>query len=321
MKKTKIYVAGHTGMVGSAITLLLKNKDIHLITKTRAELELTSQGAVQEFFKIEKPDQVYLAAGKVGGIYANTKYPAEFIYENLMIETNIIHAAFLNEVKKLLFLGSSSIYPKFVNQPISEDSLLDGPLEPTNEPYAIAKIAGIKICESYNHQYGQSHNLDYRSVMITNIYGPGDNYHEENSHVVAGLIGRFHQAKIKKLPKISIWGSGLVKREFIYVDDVARASIYVMNLNQDKYKNNAKYKYSHINVGVGTDVSIKELAFMLKEIVGYAGEIEFDKNKPDGIARKFLNSNRINNLGWRSEITLKEGLKKTYEAFLKLGKY
>ena len=198
MKKTKIYVAGHTGMVGSAIVRLLKNKDIHLITKTRAELELTSQEAVQEFFKIEKPDQVYLAAGKVGGIYANTKYPAEFIYENLMIETNIIHAAFLNKVKKLLFLGSSSIYPKSVNQPISEDSLLDGPLEPTNEPYAIAKIAGIKICESYNYQYGQSHNLDYRSVMITNIYGPGDNYHPENSHVVPALIRRFHEAKENK---------------------------------------------------------------------------------------------------------------------------
>jgi GDP-L-fucose synthase len=319
MSNLRIYVAGHKGMVGSSLIRILKKEKVHLITKDRKDLDLTNQAAVQNFFKAERIDQVYLAAAKVGGIYANNTYPAEFIYENLIIETNIIHAAFLGGVKKILFLGSSCIYPRLAEQPISENSLLASSLEPTNEPYAIAKIAGIKMCESYNRQYGNSHGIDYRSVMPTNIYGPGDNYHPENSHVVAALIRRFHEAKVKSLPKVIIWGSGKVKREVIFVDDVARASIFIMNLNKDIYVKNTKPMCSSINVGVGFDLTIKELSKTIQKVIGYTGNIEFDLTKPEGVPRKILDSEKIKNLGWKPEVSLKEGLIKTYESFKKLN--
>lgn len=317
MKNLKIFIAGHNGMVGSALVRFLKVKGWQIITKERKELNLLDQRDTRNFFKNEKIDQVYLAAAKVGGIYANNTYPAEFIYENLTIQTNVIHSAFLTGVKKLLFLGSSCIYPKDANQPVKEEELLTGKLEPTNEPYAIAKIAGIKICESYNRQYGKSHNIDYRSIMPTNLYGPGDNYHPKNSHVIPALINRFHEAKIKNLPYVVIWGTGMPKREFLYVDDMVRAAVFVMNLDKKIYDEQTSPMCSHINVGSGKDLTIKELAETIKEVVGYQGKINFDKTKLDGIPRKFLGIKLISNLGFRPKISLEDGLLKTYKDYLK----
>lgn len=319
MKLPKIYVAGHRGMVGSSIVRCLK-ADRHpndsLITRTHAELDLTDQAAVRAFFESEKPDQVYLAAAKVGGIHANNVYPAEFIYNNLMMQANVIDAAFRNGVKKLLFLGSSCIYPKLATQPMREDTLLTGTLEPTNEPYAIAKIAGIKLCESYNRQYGASHGVDYRSVMPTNLYGPGDNYHPENSHVIPALIRRFHEAKINAAPSVAIWGTGTPMREFLYVDDMAAASVHVMNLPKATYEQHTLPMLSHINVGYGFDVTIAEVAHTIAQVVGYQGQIEFDTSKPDGTPRKLMDSSRLRNLGWQANVGLKEGLQQAYADFL-----
>jgi GDP-L-fucose synthase len=318
MTKPKIYVAGHNGMVGSAILRILeKQKDVNLITRSRTELDLTNQASVQDFFAKEKLDQVYIASAKVGGIHANNTYPAEFIYENIMIEANLINSAFLNGVKKLLFLGSSCIYPKFAQQPMKEEYLLTGLLESTNEPYAIAKIAGIKLCESYNRQYGDNYGIDYRSVMPTNLYGIGDNYHSENSHVIPALIRKFHEAKIRHSPKVIVWGTGNAKREFLYVDDLARACVYVMNLSKEKFIQSTMQVSSLINVGSGVDLSIEELSKIIKEMIGYKGQIEFDTNKPDGMSRKLLDSQRINYLGWKPEVSLKDGLVKAYEDFRK----
>ena len=317
MSKLRIFIAGHKGMVGSALVRLLQNKDIELITKDKKKLDLLNQKNVQSFFENEKIDQVYLAAAKVGGIYANNIYPANFIYENLMIQNNIIHNAFLSGVKKLLFLGSSCIYPKNANQPMKEEDLLTGKLEPTNEPYAIAKIAGIKMCESYNRQYGKSHDIDYRCIMPTNLYGPGDNYHPKNSHVIPALINRFHEAKINNSKSVTIWGTGKPKREFLYVDDMARASIHIMNTDKKTYYKHTLLMSSHINVGSGSDITIKELAELIKEVTEYKGSINFDSSKPDGTFRKFLDSQLINKLGFKSEISLKEGLIRSYQDYLK----
>ena len=317
MAQQRIFVAGHKGMVGSAITRLLKNQDVEIIAKDRSELDLLNQQDVQDFFQYEKIDQVYLAAAKVGGIHANNSYPADFIYENLMVQTNVIHSAFLNGVKKLLFLGSSCIYPKYANQPMKEDELLAGKLESTNEPYAIAKIAGIKMCESYNRQYGTSHGVDYRSIMPTNLYGPGDNYHPENSHVIPGLIYRFHKAKINNLESVTIWGTGAPKREFLYVDDLAQAAIHVMNIDKKIYNEQITSLSSHINVGSEQELTIKELAETIKEVIDFKGKINFDTSKPDGSTRKLLNSERINKLGFRPKTDLKEGLIKTYHDYIK----
>ena len=318
MHKPIIFIAGHKGMVGSALIRLLQTQDAELITKKRSELDLLNQQDVQNFFKNQRIDQVYLAAAKVGGIHSNNTYPAEFIYENLMIEVNVIHNAFLNGVKKLLFLGSSCIYPKNANQPMLEEELLNGKLEPTNEPYAIAKIAGIKMCENYNRQYGKSHGIDYRSIMPTNLYGPGDNYHSQNSHVIPGLINRFHEAKINNLSKVTIWGTGIPKREFLYVDDMARASVHLMNIDKKTYYKNILPTQCYMNVGSGKELTIKELAETIKETVGFKGELNFDPTKPDGSPRKFLDSKRIYNLGFKPEINLKEGLLKTYREYLKI---
>jgi len=318
-KSDKIYVAGHRGMVGSAIIRILENQGFYnIVTRTHSELDLTNQYQVQKFFFQEKPNEVYLAAAKVGGIFANDTYPADFIYQNLMIEANVIHAAFNIGVKKLLFLGSSCIYPKLADQPIREDALLNGYLEPTNEPYAIAKIAGIKLCESYNRQYSESHGVDYRSVMPTNLYGPGDNYHPENSHVIPALIRRFHEAKINNEEKVIVWGSGKPKREFLYVDDMASASVHVMNLDKETFDQNTNKMCSHINVGMGKDLSISELAKTLRKVIGFAGDIEFDSSKPDGSPRKLMDSSRLNSLGWSPRFSLEEGLHKTYNDFKKL---
>jgi len=317
MSKSRIFIAGHNGMVGSALIRFLKNNDFEIITKDRNQLDLLKQDEVNNFFNHEKIDQVYLAAAKVGGIFANNQYPAEFIYENLTIQLNIIHSAFLSGVKKLLFLGSSCIYPKNINRPIKEDDLLIGKLEETNEPYAIAKIAGIKMCESYNRQYGKSHGIDFRSIMPTNLYGPGDNYHSENSHVIPGLINRFHNAKINKLTNVTIWGTGNPKREFLYVDDLARASVFVMNLDKKTYDQHISPMSSHINVGSGKDLTIKELVKIIKKVVGYKGTINYDHTKPDGNPRKFLDSNKINNLGFNTSVNLEEGLIKTYQDYKK----
>ena len=312
-----IYVAGHRGMVGSAIVRNLQVQGFsNIVTRTHAELDLTNQAAVQQFFETERPQQVYLAAAKVGGIHANNTYPAEFIYDNLMVQNNVIHHAFLAGVKKLLFLGSSCIYPKLASQPMSEDALLTGKLEPTNEPYAIAKIAGIKMCESYNRQYGASHGVDYRSVMPTNLYGPGDNYHPENSHVIPALIGRFHEAKVSNAPEVVIWGTGTPKREFLYVDDMASASVFVMGLDKAIYDQHTGPMQRHINVGCGSDVTIVELAQAVKAAVGYQGSIKFDPSKPDGAPRKWMSSERLNKLGWHSKVTLNEGLSRAYGAYL-----
>lgn len=314
----KIYVAGHRGMVGSAIVRHLKAMGYtNIITRTHSELDLTNQIAVQSFFQLERPDQVYLAAAKVGGIHANNTFPAEFIYQNLMMEANVIHQAFENGVKKLLFLGSSCIYPKLAPQPMAENALLTGKLEATNEPYAIAKIAGIKLCESYNRQYGQSHHIDYRSVMPTNLYGPGDNYHPENSHVIPALIRRFHEAKVANAPEVVIWGTGTSKREFLYVDDMAAASIFVMELDKAIYDQYTEPMQSHINVGFGSDVTINELAHAVAKATGYQGSISLDPSKPDGAPRKWMDSDRLNRLGWSAKTSLDVGLKFAYDDMLK----
>ena len=312
----KIYVAGHRGMVGSAIVRNLQAKGYsNIVTRTHAEMDLTDQTAVKAFFEQERPDQVYLAAARVGGIYANNTFPAEFIYDNLMVQNNVIHQAFLSGVKKLLFLGSSCIYPKLAPQPMSEDALLTGKLEPTNEPYAVAKIAGIKMCESYNRQYGQSHGVDYRSVMPTNLYGPGDNYHPENSHVIPALIRRFHEAKVSNAPEVVIWGTGTPKREFLYVDDMAAASVFVMQLDKNTYDSQTSPMQSHINVGFGSDITIKELAHAVAKATGYQGSISFDATKPDGAPRKWMDSGRLNHLGWAPKVNLEDGLKLAYSEF------
>ncbi len=318
MSKIRIFVAGHNGMVGSAIVrcLLKKKKNFYIIIKNRNKLDLTNQQLVKNFFKKEKIDQVYLAAAKVGGIFANNTYPANFIYENLMIEANIINAAFENGVKRLLFLGSSCIYPKFSNRPIKEKDMLTGIPEPTNEPYSIAKIAGIKLCESYNRQYGKKYGIDYRSIMPTNLYGPGDNYDLENCHVIPALIRKFHEAKIKKSPKVLVWGSGKQKREFLHVDDLAEASFKIMNLEKKKYYKNIDLRCSHINVGFGSDLSIKVLANIIKDITQYKGKIEFDVSKPDGMKKKLLNNKKMLSFGWKPKYSLKDGLKRTYIDFL-----
>ena len=311
----KIYVAGHRGMVGSAIVraLLACGHDAQrIVTRTHAELDLVNQQAVADFFASEKPDEVYLAAARVGGIHANHTYPAEFIYDNLMMQANVIQAAHVHGVQKLLFLGSSCIYPKFAPQPMAEDALLTGKLEPTNEPYAIAKIAGIKLCESYNRQYGR----DYRSVMPTNLYGPGDNYHPENSHVIPALIRRFHEAKVNAAAQVTIWGTGTPRREFLYVDDMAAASVYVMNLSQNSYAAQVQSQLGHINVGSGNDVTIAELADAVAKATGYAGRITFDAGKPDGTPRKLMDSGRLNAMGWRASVGLEEGLIRAYRDFL-----
>ena len=318
MANPRIFIAGHKGMVGSALVRLLEKQKVELITKDRTELDLLNQAEVQVFFKKEKIDQVYLAAAKVGGIYSNNNLPAEFIYENLMIQTNIIHSAFLNRVKKLLFLGSSCIYPKYANQPMKEEELLNGKLEPTNEPYAIAKISGIKLCESYNRQYHKRYGVDYRSIIPTNLYGPGDDYHPENSHVIPGLIRRFHEAKTNNLPYVNVWGSGTPKREFLYVDDMASASIHVMNLDKATYDKHTSEMCSHINVGSGKELTIKEVSESIKKIVGYEGQINFDLSKPDGSPRKFIDSKRLNSLGWQPTVNLSDGLIKTYRDFIKI---
>lgn len=315
----KIYVAGHRGMVGSAIVRQLIARGTppdNIVTRTHAELDLTEQVAVRAFFAEERPDQVYLAAAKVGGIHANNTYPAEFIYSNLMVQSNVIEAAFRNGVTKLMFLGSSCIYPKLAPQPMREDALLTGRLEPTNEPYAVAKIAGIKLCESYNRQYGQSHGVDYRSVMPSNLYGPGDNYHPENSHVIPALIRRFHEAKISQAPSVTIWGTGTARREFLYVDDMAAASVHVMNLPQSIYNQHTEPTLSHINVGSGEDVTILQLAQAVACTVGYTGQIYSDPTRPDGTPRKLMDSSRLNALGWHAQLGLEVGLRAAYQDFL-----
>ena len=311
--KQKIYVAGHRGMVGSAIVRNLEAKGYtNIVTRTHAELDLTNQAAVQAFFAQERPDQVYLAAARVGGIHANNTFPAEFIYDNLMVQGNVIHQAFVGGVKKLLFLGSSCIYPKLAPQPMAEDTLLTGKLEPTNEPYAIAKIAGIKMCESYNRQYGGSHGVDYRSVMPTNLYGPGDNYHPENSHVIPALLRRFHEARINNLPEVVIWGTGNPRREFLYVDDMAAASVFVMQLDKAIYDSQTEPMQSHLNIGYGSDVTIAELATAVASATNYQGRISFDASKPDGPPRKWMNSKRLNQLGWTPKVELAAGLVLAY---------
>ena len=309
----KIFVSGHNGMVGSAICRQLQQQpDVEIITRTRAKLDLCDQAAVLDFMKSTRPDEVILAAAKVGGIHANTTYPAEFIYQNLQIQNNVIHSAHLNDVQKLLFLGSSCIYPRQVPQPMRENALLTGILEPTNEPYAIAKIAGIKMCESYNRQYGR----DYRSVMPTNLYGPGDNYHPENSHVVPALIRRFHEAKEKNFSEVVVWGSGTPKREFLYVDDMAEASIFVHTLHKDIFAEQTRPMLSHVNVGTGEDVTIRDLAETVKEVVGFTGNLVFDTSKPDGPPRKLMDVEVLSNLGWTASVGLRDGLRHSYQDFL-----
>jgi GDP-L-fucose synthase len=306
-------------MVGSAIVRELQARGYpaaNIIVRTRSELDLIDQTAVRRFFSTEKPDQVYLAAAKVGGIHANNVFPAEFIYENLMIEANVIHEAFQSGVRKLLFLGSSCIYPKLAAQPMREDALLTGPLEPTNEPYAIAKIAGIKLCESYNRQFGASHGVDFRSVMPTNLYGPGDNYHPENSHVIPALLRRFHEARERGSDTVTIWGSGRPRREFLYVDDMASASVHVMNLDKATYDRHTSPMRSHLNVGCGHDVTIQQLAETIGRTVGFKGQIQFDPEKPDGAPRKLMDSTLLNQLGWQAGTPLEIGLQRAYADFV-----
>jgi GDP-L-fucose synthase len=312
-KEDRIFIAGHGGMVGSALVRKLRESGYtNLITRTRAELDLIQQVDVRKFFESERIDQVYLAAAKVGGILANNTYPAEFIYQNLMIEANIIHEAWRAGVKRLLFLGSSCIYPRLAPQPMAESMLLTGVLEATNEPYAIAKIAGIKLCESYNRQYG----TDYRSVMPTNLYGPGDNYHPENSHVIPGLLRRFHEAKQSAAPEVLIWGTGAPMREFLYVDDMAEACLHVMELSSEAYSRNTQPMLSHVNIGTGEELSIRDLATTITDIVGYQGRISFDTSKPDGTPRKLMDVGRLHSLGWRAKIGLRDGLALAYADFL-----
>ena len=315
----RIFVAGHNGMVGSAISYQLeKDPKIKIIKRSRDELDLTNQSAVKDFFHNEKPNEVYLAAARVGGILANSKYPADFIAQNLSIQLNVIQSAFESGVKKLLFLGSSCIYPKFVSQPIQEKDLLSGPLEPTNEPYAIAKIAGIKMCESFNRQYGESHDIDYRCLMPTNLYGPGDTYDDQNSHVIPALIKRIHEAKLKNTENVVIWGSGNAKREFLHVRDLALAAIYIMNLPKSIIKKYTNDTCSQINIGSGEDVTIKELAITISKVIEYNGKLNFDLSKPDGTPRKLMDNTITKELGWRPKINLKEGLKSTYENYKKI---
>jgi len=309
----KIYIAGHRGLVGSAIIKHLEGRGFtNLLMRTHKELDLTSQQQVKTFFQQEKPDYVILAAAKVGGIHANNTYPADFIYQNMMIEANVINSAYENKVKRLLFLGSTCIYPKAVKQPMREDALLTDVLEPTNEPYALAKIAGIKLCESYNRQHG----TDFRSVMPTNLYGVNDNFHPENSHVIPALMRRFHEAKINNDAEVVVWGTGNVKREFLYVDDMAQASIFVLELDEQTYQANTQPMLSHINVGTGKDVTIREMAETMKEVVGFKGNLTFDTTKPDGSPRKLINVSRLSNMGWKYSIDLEGGLKKTYKWYL-----
>ena len=316
MAEAKIFVAGHRGMVGSAILRALDAKGYkNIITRSHAQLDLTNQASVRHFFQEEHPDEVYLAAAKVGGILANSKFPADFIYQNLMIEANVIHEAWSSGVKRLLFLGSSCIYPKFTEQPISEDALLSGKLEATNEPYAIAKIAGIKICESYNRQYSEA-GLDYRSIMPTNLYGLGDNYHPEYSHVVPALIRRFHEAKINGKKEVTICGTGTPRREFLHVDDLAMASIHVMNMPKVQYDALTEPMNSHLNVGYGSDISIGELAHIIQTITDFQGHLSFDHTKPDGVMRKLMDSSRLRSTGWEPHIKIEEGLQMAYQDFV-----
>lgn len=316
MVDDKIYIAGHRGMVGSAIVRALEAQgEKSIIVRTHSELDLTDQAAVRRFFQEERPSQVYLAAAKVGGIYANNQFPADFIYNNLMIEANVIHEAWASGVKRLLFLGSSCIYPKLAAQPMSENALLTGQLEPTNEPYAIAKIAGIKMCESYNRQYGED-GVDYRSVMPTNLYGPGDNYHPKHSHVVPALIRRLHEAKVNGANEVAIWGTGTPRRDFLHVDDMAAASVQVMNMSKTQYEALTEPMRSHLNVGYGSDISIGELARLIQKIIGFEGNLIFDTSKPDGTPRKWMNSSRILSTGWTPRIKIEEGLRSAYADFL-----
>ncbi len=309
----KIYIAGHCGLVGSAIVRQLKSRGFtNLLMRTHKELDLTNQVSVQNLFKNEQPDYVILAAGKVGGIYANNTYPADFIYQNIMIEANIIQAAYEYKVKRLLFLGSTCIYPKAVEQPMREDAILTNTLEPTNEPYAIAKIAGIKLCESYNRQ----HDTDFRSVMPTNLYGINDNFHSENSHVIPALMRRFHEAKMNNDTEVTVWGKGNSMREFLYVDDMAAASLFVLELDEQIYQANTKPMLSHINIGTGTDITIREMAETMKQVVGFKGRLIFDTAKPDGSPRKLIDVTRLSDLGWEYTTKLKEGLEKTYKWYL-----
>ena len=309
----KVYIAGHRGLVGSAIARQLETRGFtNLLMLTHKELDLTNQAQVQNFFTREDPDYVILAAAKVGGIHANNTYPADFIYQNMMIEANVINSAYENKVKRLLFLGSTCIYPKAVEQPMREDALLTDLLEPTNEPYAIAKIAGIKLCESYNRQHG----IDFRSVMPTNLYGVNDNFHPENSHVIPALMQRFHQAKVNNDSEVVVWGTGNARREFLYVDDMAQASLFVLELDEEVYKANTQPMLSHINVGTGTDVTIREMAETMKQVVGYEGKLVFDTTKPDGAPRKLINVSRLSDMGWKYSVGLKEGLTKTYNWYL-----
>jgi len=318
LNEPRIFVAGHRGMVGSAVVrCLVAQGRKNIVTRSKAELDLTQQQAVRDFFASEKIDQVYLAAGKVGGIHANNTYPAQFIYQNLMMEANVIHEAWQAGIKKMLFMGSSCIYPRLAPQPMAENVLLSGQLEPTNEPYAIAKIAGIKLCESYNRQYGKSHGTDYRSVMPTNLYGPGDNYHLENSHVIPALIRRFHEAKVCQAPAVVIWGSGTPLREFLYVGDMAAASVHVMDIDKATYDAHTQPMQSHINIGFGSDIDIAGLAFLVAKVVGYTGTISFDKSKLDGPPRKLLESSKLRNLGWRPKVELETGLALAYADFCK----
>mgnify|MGYP000229828632 CR=1 FL=1 len=314
--KDKIYVAGHRGLVGSAIVRQLESRGFtNLLIRSHKELDLTNQVQVQTFFEQEKPDYVILGAAKVGGIYANNTYPADFIYKNMMIEANVINSAYENKVKRLLFLGSTCIYPKAVEQPMREDALLTGVLEPTNEPYALAKIAGIKLCESYNRQ----HDTDFRSVMPTNLYGINDNFHPENSHVIPALMRRFHEATLNNDPEVVVWGTGNAMREFLYVDDMAQASLFVLELDEQTYKTNTQLMLSHINVGTGKDVTIKEMAETMKQVVGYKGKLIFDTVKPDGASRKLTDVTRLSNMGWEYTTDLEGGLKKTYDWYLKIN--
>ena len=309
----KIYIAGHRGLVGSAIVRQLESRGFtNLLMRTHKELDLTNQAQVQTFFKQEKPDYVILAAAKVGGIHANNTYPADFIYQNMMIEANVINSAYENKVKRLLFLGSTCIYPKAVEQPMREDALLTGVLEPTNEPYALAKIACIKLCESYNRQHG----TDFRSVMPTNLYGINDNFHPENSHVIPALMRRFHEAKVNNDAEVVVWGTGNAMREFLYVDDMAAASLFVLELDEDTYQSNTKPMLSHINVGTGLDVTIHEMTEIIKEVVGFNGKIVFDAIKPDGSPRKLIDVSRLSNMGWNYSVDLEEGLQRLYKWYL-----